>query len=262
MILEISNESVTKLKNGIYHFGLVDYPRIQDWEWNGIQAFISYEKAQGQQLDIICTDNDILSLVNDLANRLDGTEYIPPIAEAIEEFVYHATNAIAAQKILSSDRLLSATKAYGKTGEELAFERREIGWEDPVDFYEYVMFGWGTHLVGDYVVLSEKFPNEEDFLKGNFDAGVRFYIRYENIIKHEGHTFDGYHPVKVKDEVKLSDYLYACIVPEQYKSQLENYIPQELANRVYYLPQRGLTLQEWNDKVVNFVKIIQGTEII
>lgn len=258
MILEISDEGVTKIKNGIYHYGLVDYPKIQNWEWNGIQAFISYEKAHGQQFEIICSDNDILSLVNDLANKLDGTEYIPPIADAIEEFVYHATNAIAAQKILSSGRLLSATKAYGKTGEELVLERREIGWEDPVDFYEYVMFGWGTHLVGDYVVLSENFPNEEDFLKGKFDAGVRFYIKYEDIIKHEGHTFDGYHPIKVKDEVILSDYLYACIVPEQYKKQIENYIPQELANRVYYLPQRGLALKEWNDKVVNFVRIIQS----
>ena len=256
MILEITNDGVTKLKNGIYHFVLVDYPQIQDWEWNGIQAFISYEKAQGQQLDIICANNDILSLVNDLANSLNGTEYIPPIPEAIEEFVYHATNAIAAQKILSSDRLLSATKAYGKTREELARERREIGWEDPVDFYEYVMFGWGTHLVGDYVVLSENFPNDDDFLHGNFDAGVRFYIKYQDIIKHKEHTFDGYHPIKVKNEVILSDYLYACIVPEQYKNQIENYVPQKLANRVYYLPQRGLTLQEWNDKVVNFIRTI------
>lgn len=256
MILEISNEGVTKLKNGIYHIALVDYPRIQDWEWNGIQAFISYEKAQGQQLEIICADNDILSLINDLANRLDGSEYIPPITEAIEEFVYHATNTMAAQKILSSDRLLAATKVYGKTGEELALERREIGWEDPADFYEYVMFGWGTHLVGDYVILSENFPNEEDFMKGNFDAGIRFYIKYEDIIKHKGHTFDGYHPIKVKDEIILSNYLFACIVPEQYKEELESSILQELAKRVYYLPQRGLTLSEWNDQVVNFIRLI------
>lgn len=101
---------------------------------------------------------------------------------AIEELVYHATNAIAAQKILSSDRLLSATKVYGKIGEELAFDRREFGWEDPADFFEYIMFGWGTHLVGDYVVLSENYPEKEDFIKGNFDAGVCFYIRYEDII--------------------------------------------------------------------------------
>ena len=84
-------------------------------KWNNILAFISYEKSLGQQLEVTCEDNDILSLVNNAANQLDGTEYIPPIAEAIEEFVYHATNAIAAQRILSSDRLLSATKVYGKS---------------------------------------------------------------------------------------------------------------------------------------------------
>ncbi|BCN30944.1 hypothetical protein [Anaeromicropila herbilytica] len=257
MILEISNDGVTKLQNGIHHFVLSDYPNIKEWEWNNILAFISYEKNLGHQLEVTCEDDDILSLVNNAVNQLDGTEYIPPIEEAIEEFVYHATDAIAAEKILSSDRILSATKVYGKTGEELAIERREIGWEDPADFYEYVMFGWGTHLVGDYVVLSENFPNEEDFLKGNFDAGVRFYFRYEDIIKHKGHTFDGYHAIKVKGEIILSDYLFACIVPEQYKKQIESCIPQELANRVYYLPQRGLTLEEWNDKVVNFVSTIQ-----
>jgi hypothetical protein len=262
MILEIVNDSVSKIKNGVYHFGLVDYPRIQDWEWNGILAFISYEKAQGQQLEIICADNDILSLVIDATKQLDGTEYIPPIEEAIEEFIYHATNVSAAQKILSANILLSATKAYGKTGIELALDRRESGWEDPADFYEYVMFGWGTHLVGDYVVLSEDFPNDEDFSTGNFDVGVRFYIKYKDILKHEKHTFDGYHPLKVKDEVILSDYLYACIVPEQYKEQLERCVPQKLTKRVYYLSQRGLTLQDWNDKVVSFVGALQVSENI
>lgn len=262
MILEIVNDSMSIIKNGVYHFGLLDYPRIQEWEWNGILAFISYEKAQGEHLEIICADNDILALVKDAANQLNGSEYIPPIEEAIEEFIYHATNVYAAQRILSTNKLLSATKAYGKTGRELALERREVGWEDPADFYEYVMFGWGTHLVGDYVVLSEDFPSDEDFSKGNFDAGVRFYIRYKDMIKHEKHTFDGYHPLKVKDEVILSDYLFACIVPEQYKEQLESFVPQELFERVYYLPQRGLTLQDWNDKVVNFVEALQVREKI
>lgn len=122
MILEISNDGVTTIQNGIHHFALSDYPKIQGWEWNNILAFISYEKSLGQQLEIICKDNDILSLINNAANQLDSTEYIPPIPEAIETFVYHATNAIAAQRILSSDRLLSATKVYGKAGEDLALE--------------------------------------------------------------------------------------------------------------------------------------------
>ena len=110
--------------------------------------------------------------------------------------------------------------------------------------------------MGDYVVLSEDFPCDEDFVKGNFDAGVRFYIKYEDIIKHRGHVFDGYHPIKVREEVLLSDYLYACVVPEQYKEQIEMYIPQELTDRVHYLPQRGLSLQEWNDKVVKYIRAI------
>ena len=253
LVLKILNQNLSGIKNGIYFFGLSDYPKIQDWEWNNIIAFISYEKAHGHQTEIICEDNNVAALVNNAAAQLDGTEYIPPIAEAIEEFVYHATDVMGAQKILSCGRLLSATKVYGKTGEELALLRRESGWEDPADFYEYIMFGWGDHLVGDYVVLCDNFPSEEDLSKGNFDAGVRFYFRYKDMIRHPGHTFDGYHPLKVKDEIILSDYLYTCIVPEQYRNEIENYISPELVGRVQYLSQRGLTLADWNDKVYNFV---------
>ncbi len=254
MTLEIVNGAESVIKNGVYRFGLADYPRIQDWEWNNIRAFLCYEKARGRETEIVCENKDILSSVRNAAYKLDGTEYIPPLAEAAEEFVYHATDVDAAQKILTDGKLLSATKVYGKTGEAIAFERRECEWKDPPDFYEYIMFGWGTHLVGDYVVLSENFPCEEDLLKGNFNAGVRFYIKYEDMIKHKGHTFDGYHAIKVKDEIVLSDYLFACMVPEQYKSRIENCIAQELLPKVHYLTQKGLSLQEWNDKVVAYIK--------
>lgn len=59
MVLEISNEGVTKFQNGIHHFVVSDYHNIQDWEWNNILAFISYEKALGQKLEVTCEDNDI-----------------------------------------------------------------------------------------------------------------------------------------------------------------------------------------------------------
>lgn len=254
MILKIANENRSIIRKGMYLFSLVEYPTIQEWEWNNILAFISYEKAQGDKLEIVCDDEGILERVQEAADKLDGTEYIPPIDEAIEEFVYHATNVNAAQKILAGGKLLSATKAYGKTREELVIERAADGWDDPAHFYEYVMFGWGTHLVGDYVVLSENFPCADDFEKGNFDAGVRFYIRYEDIIKHKGHAFDGYHPLKVKDEIILSEYLFACIVPEQYREQIEKSVLPELRDKVHYLQQRGLDLQAWNDKVVEYLR--------
>ena len=254
MILEIVNDNELIIKNNIYHFGLEKYPQIQ--EWNNILAFLCYEKARGMELEIVCEHEEILSLVQDAALKLKGTEYIPPIAESIEEFVYHATDVYAAGKILASGKLLSATQVYGKTGEDIAFERRECEWKDPADFYEYIMFGWGTHLVGDYVVLSEKFPCEEDMLKGNFDAGVRFYFKYEDIVKHKGHIFDGYHAIKVKDEVILSDYLFACIVPEQYREQIDNCVPKEFLAKIHYLPQKGLSLKAWNDKVIEYIKCL------
>ena len=253
MILKIANDNRSIIKKGVYLFSLVEYPKIQDWEWNNILAFISYEKACGDKLEIVCENDDILSAVQDAADKIDGKEYIPPIADAIEEFVYHATNVDAAQKILSSGKLLSATKAYGKTGEELAIERKANGWEDPAHFYEYVMFGWGTHLVGDYVVLSEDFPCEEDFAKGNFDAGVRFYIRYKDIIKHKGHTFDGYHPIKVKDEISLFDYLFACIIPEQYKEQIEKHIS---ILRKYF--SESFVASEMKKHILSYIKSIDG----
>ena len=57
-----------------------------------------------------------------------------------------------------------------------------------------------------------------------------------------------------KDEILLSEYLFACIVPEQYKEQIEKCISQELKGKVHYLQQRGLDLQAWNDKVVEYLR--------
>ena len=66
-----------------------------------------------------CNNKAILSAVMDEVDKLDGSEYIPMVEEAIEEFVYHATDIQAAVKILTEGRLLSATKVYGKTGDKI-----------------------------------------------------------------------------------------------------------------------------------------------
>jgi len=99
------------------------------------------------------------------------------------------------------------------------------------------MFCWGDNPTGDYVVLSENLPSEDDLAKGNFNPGVRFYFRYDDIIRHPKHVFDGYHAVKVKDGILLSDYLHSCIVPEQFK--IKNILP-ELVSKVYFLSKSGL----------------------
>ena len=150
--------------------------------------------------------------------------------------------------------MLSAVNVYGKTGGELSDEKNGSLYNDPADFFEYIMFCNGDDMTGDFVVLSEKFPSEEDLILGNFNAGVRFYIRSEDIIRDSGYIFDGYHCAKVKDEIILLDYLFACIVPEQYKNEIDNYILPELKNKVYYLPQKGIQMSGWNDMVYEFVK--------
>lgn len=203
-----------------------EYPSFQPWELNYIQAFLSFEKRNGRVTKIYSEDKQVVDFVQSKMDKLDGTEYIPPIEESIERFVYHATDCRAAKSIFSSGKLLSATRVLGKTGDQIVKEKRELnsGWIDLPDFYEYIMFGWGTHLVGDYVVLSTHWPSDEDFSRGNFDAGIRLYFEYQKLLMHSNHVFDGYHVLKVKDEIDLSEYLFVCIVPEQFRTEIEPFI--------------------------------------
>jgi len=251
MILRLSNPKTMEsfgIEQGVYHFVLSDYPHISESELKNAIAFIRYEKIYGRETEIICRDENVLEVIIDAVENLDISEM------PAEEFVYHATDVAAAKKILLSGKLLSAVKVQGKTGEELAYNKRNSPWNDPADFFEYIMFCGGDQMTGDYVVLSENMPSEYDLGKGNFNAGIRFYFRYDDIKKHPKHIHDGYHPIKVKDEIVLSDYLYACIVPEQYKNELAYQILPELSQKVYFLPQHNSSLYDWNDKVCNFIK--------
>ena len=256
MILNIAkHEEAGGIENGVYYFNLPNYPYISANEMKLIVAFTMYEKVNSRQTEIVCEDEQILDIVKKAIANPEIVEKI--LLSDSTEFVYHATDLNGAMGILSSGKLLSAEKVYGKTGEELAFEKRKSLWNDPADFFEYIMFCNGDDMTGDYVVLSERFPNEDDFEKGNFDAGVRFYIRSDDIMRHPGHVFDGYHPVKVKDEIMLSEYLFACIVPEQYSAMLETIVLPELASKVHFLSQRGMKLSEWNNKVYSFISALQ-----
>ena len=249
MILNISERKLTVIENGIYHFELSGYPNITKLELNKIITFMKYEKSYGRQIEIICKDANVISAINDAI--LDMSESFLPVAE--NNFVYHATNFNAAQKILSEGKLLSAVKVHNKTGKELSFEKRQSLWNDPADYFEHIMFCWGENPTGDYVVLSEDLPKEDDLVNGNFNAGIRFYFLYEKIIRHPKHAFDGYHSIKIKDEIMLADYLHSCIIPEQYKNGLANRIPSNLLSKVHYLSQDRLGISSWNEKVYGFV---------
>ena len=274
MQVNIAKHDCTIIWDGVYYFALSDYPHISPWELKKLLTFMDYEKRHGRQTEIICVDADILTAVNNTIAHPETVEnaMLPvKITECtackqygcLTEYVCHTAAVENAKKILSSGKLLSAVKAFGKTAEELVPDKRN-GAGDPADYFDYIMFAWGNCQAGDSLVTERNFvkihgrlPTQAEIdgeNNKNLVAGVRFYFRYDDIIRHPGHVFDGYHPAKVKNELVLSDYLYACIVPEQYRSELENLIQPEIADRVYCLPQDGLGIWDWSEKVYEFVE--------
>lgn len=255
MVLNIAkHESVRGIEGGVYFFDLPCYPHISLSELKSAVAFILYEKSYNRETKIVCDDEQLLATVKNAVANAHTME--PFILSDETEFVYHATDLNGAQQILSSGKLFSAVNVYGKTGKQLAYDKRNSLWNDPADYFDYIMFCNGDDMTGDYVVLSENFPNEADLEKGNYDAGVRFYIRSEDIIRHPGYVFDGYHPAKVKDEIILAEYLFACIVPEQYSLKLADFVSHELTAKVHYLSQKHISLSEWNNNVISFVNTL------
>lgn len=266
MKINIAKHEHPNLWNGVYDFALSDYPRITPWELKKLLAFIDYEKLYNRNTEIICEDKIILSAIkNAVAHPETFKDVSPPekITECtycnqngcLTRFVCHTATIENAKKILESGKLLSAVKAFNKPANELISDKRNAA-GDPADFFEYIMFAWGNCQAGDRLVMERirgRSPNDNDLGK-DFTPGVRFYIRYEDIIRHPGYVFDGSHPVKIKDKLILSDYLYACVIPKQNQNEFENIIHPEIADKIYYLPQDNLGLLDWSDKVYNFIE--------
>lgn len=273
MKINIANHDGMIIWDGIYYFALSDYPHISPWELKKLLMFMDYEKQHGRQTEIICEDANILTALNDsIANPQSVENVVPPakITECTQckqhgcltKFVCHTTTLENAKKILTSGKLLSAIKAFGRTADELVTDKRNAA-GDPPDYFEYIMFAWGNCVGGDRLVMERnlgRFPDEND-LGTNFNPGVRFYFRYDDIIRHPGYLFDGYHPVKIKDELVLSDYLYACIISKHHMQEFENLIRAEITDRVYYVSQNGLGLWDWAEKVYGYVESIKNEHI-
>ena len=99
----------------------------------------------------------------------------------------------------------------------------------------------------------QRFPTEED-LSENFTPGVRFFFHYEKIKNHPNVTFEGVLPLKVKDEVKLSDWVDTIIIPSRERTSFESIIPQELKSKTFYLDNDCKDIWSWSEKVYEFVK--------
>ena len=124
------------------------------------------------------------------------------------------------------------------------------------DHFHYIMFAWGNCQAGDRLVTERKLgraPTEAELMNG-FTPGVRFYFRYDDIIRHPNAVFDGVLPIKVKDEVLLEDYVYAIVIPSAYKDIANAHIPESLKSRTHFLDTGNKDIWQWAEAAYEYIK--------
>lgn len=265
MRIKIGQFEFTECWDGVLYKKLSNYPEITDWEIQNILDFIAYEERHGRTCDLE-GDEEILAKIRDAAARGAGERLAPPpvIRECtacptyrgcLTDFVCHTAPVENAKEIFACGALRSAVLARNESAETLAREARNAA-HDPADYFDYVMFAWGNCQAGDRLVMERKlgrFPNERD-LSADFTPGVRFFFRYDDLVRHPAATFDGVLPVKVKNEVVLQDRLYASVVPAAEREVIQPCVPDVLADRVFYLENDCPDIWAWSEKVCEFVK--------
>lgn len=271
MLIKIGDFEYTEVWDGVFYKKLSDYPQVSDWEIRTIIEFIEYEKRYGRECVIECEDTHILDLINEGIEQKESylrtsrpklltecTAY-PYRKGCVTDYMCHTTSADNAIKIFESGKLLSALNARKVPVEELMRQNRNAA-NDPADYFEYIMFTWGNCQAGDRLVMErvlERFPTEED-LSVRFSPGVRFYFKYEKLSRHPNVIFDGVLPMKVKDEIILSDWVYKIVIPVKLKEALELYIPCDLKDRIIYIENDCKDIWDWSEKV--YRTIVKGKE--
>lgn len=267
MLIKLGKFAFTEVWDGVLYKKLPDYPNISGWELRTLIEFAEYEENHGRKCLIECEDEKLLSTV--LAALREPKEYrnvprpalltectaCPHRKGCVTEFVCHTTSPENAERIFASGKLLSAVKARGIPVEELMAERRNAA-NDPADYFDYVMLSWGNCQAGDRLVMERKlgrFPSEQD-LSVDFTPGVRFYFRYDELIKHPGRVFDGVLPMKIKDEIDLQEWVFAIVIPAALRQDLEGWIPEQLKDRVLYVENDCKDIWDWSEKVYRMIE--------
>jgi hypothetical protein len=244
-----------------------DYPYPTDWELQHLNEFFLYEITHERNVALWCRDDRIrdriAESVESFFDRDDEnlTEFIrkkletqPERAAKIPEIlthcksctelgcntrlVCHVSSVADAEDILKKGEILSATKARGKSGEELAREARNAA-GDPPDYFNYVMFTFGNCLAGDRLVIERnlgRMPSAKE-LSTELEPGVRFYFRYKDLLGHPGFCSDGYHYCKIKDCIDLDNRVIVIVAPESVKDILLNAVSRKLKERLIFVDE-------------------------
>lgn len=269
MLIKIGDFDCTECWDGVFYKKLSAYPNITEWEIQTVLDFISYESKYGRNCEIEA-DDQIINVIEKYKSNIKNMKRIsvpdkitectacPTFRGCMTDFVCHTSPIENAIKIFDCGSLLSPVKARNLSASELKAEDRNAA-NDPEDYFDYIMFAWGNCQAGDRLVMERKlkrFPTEEDLSIG-FTPGIRFFFRYQDIIKHPGATYEGVLPLKIRDEVRLSDWVYAIIVPEIEKDVVKGHVPKSLKSKVHYLNMDSKDIWEWSEKVYYFVKNIK-----
>lgn len=267
MLIKIGKYEFTEVWDGILYKNLPMYPQISDWEIRTLIEFIEYENKYGRECDIECENDDLREYISQKIKEretylktprphlLTECTACPYRKGCVTEYVCHTAPVENAKMILRSGKLLSALNARKVPVEVLMAEKRNAA-NDPADYFQYVMFNWGNCQAGDRLVMERQLgrsPDDDD-LSIRFDPGIRFYFEYETLIKHPRAVCDGVLPMKVKDEVILSDWVYRIVVPLDHKEELSPYIPDELKEKVLYINNDCNDIWDWSEKVYRTVE--------
>lgn len=267
MLIKIGDFEFTEVWDGVLYKKLSEYPKISDWEIRNLIEFIDYESSYGRDCKIECDDDDLLGLIDtEIKNRekylavprpklITECTACPYRKGCVTDFVCHTTSIENAKKIFECGSLLSALNARKVPVQQLMNESRNAA-NDPADYFEYIMLSWGNCQAGDRLVMERalnRFPDEND-LSVNFKPGVRFYFKYDELAKHPNRVFDGVLPMKIKDEIRLCDWVYKIIIPTYAKSELESYIPDNLKDRVMYVENDCKNIWDWSEKVYRLIE--------
>lgn len=262
MLIKVGDFECTEVWDGVFYKKLSHYPQISDWEIRTIIEFAEYETKHNRKCNIECDDDNLLNFIKRAIKKremylqtprpklLTECTACPYRKGCVTEYVCHTTSADNAVKIFECGKLLSAINARQVPVEKLMSEYRNLA-NDPADYFEYIMFTWGNCQAGDRLVMERElksFPNKED-LSLHFNPGVRFYFKYDKLIKHPNAICDGVLPMKVKDEIILSDWIYKIVIPVKLKNDLETYIPNDLKDRIIYIENDCKDIWDWSEKV-------------
>lgn len=246
MLIKIGRFDITECWDGVFYKKLSDYPHITEWEIQTILDFIRYEEQNGRSCSIEAEDIILQAIekhrMSDNKCRIAPPAVIrectacPRYKGCMTDLVCHTSPVENAVKILDCGSLLSPVLARKMSASELRAENRNAA-NDPEDYFDHIMFAWGNCQAGDRLVMERKlgrFPDEKD-LSEDFTPGVRFFFRYNTLIRHPNATFEGVLPLKIRNEVVLKDWIQAIIAPAVYRHILEPHIPEVLRSKVHFL---------------------------